>query len=149
MFVFEKLQVRQRAKSWANVLFDIGDALPQRYQFSFGEQLRRAGLSVMNNLAEGASRESFRSQRYFYEISKGSTYECVNILFLLQERKLVTAEQFKSLYQEGETIAKMTHGLIAAAQQQEQSTCPSKLKETSESYSVSDLAQSDDFPNDR
>jgi len=40
------------AIDFANAMFDIADALPQRYQFSLGEQLRRAALSIPTNIAE-------------------------------------------------------------------------------------------------
>ena len=53
-FKFERLEVWQRAIEFANVLFDIADVLPQRYQFSLGEQLRKAALSIPTNIAEGS-----------------------------------------------------------------------------------------------
>jgi len=65
---------------FANAMFDIADALPQRYQFSPGEQLRRAALSISTNVAEGAGRDNPRESHYFYRISKGSVYECVSLL---------------------------------------------------------------------
>jgi four helix bundle protein len=49
-FKFERLEVWQKAIDFANALFDIADALPQRYQFSLGEQLRRAALSIPTNI---------------------------------------------------------------------------------------------------
>jgi hypothetical protein len=57
-FKFERLEVWQKAIDFANTMFDIADALPQRYQFSLGEQLRRAALSISTNIAHkiGATR---------------------------------------------------------------------------------------------
>lgn len=40
----------------AVILVQIADSLPQKYQFSFSDQLRRAGLSMPSNIAEGAGR---------------------------------------------------------------------------------------------
>jgi len=79
-FKFERLETWQRASDFANAMFDIADALPQRYQFSPGEQLRRAALSISTNVAEGPGRDNPRESRYFYRISKGSVYECVSLL---------------------------------------------------------------------
>ncbi len=53
-FKFEKLDVWKRSIDFADELFQIADDLPQKYQFSLGEQLRRAVLSVPTNIAEGS-----------------------------------------------------------------------------------------------
>jgi len=53
MFRFQTLEVWKKAVDFADLMIEIADALPQKYQFSFGDQLRRAGLSVPNNIAEG------------------------------------------------------------------------------------------------
>lgn len=55
-FNFEKLNVWQKAMELAVILVQIADNLPQKYQFSFGGQLRRAGLSMPSNIAEGDGR---------------------------------------------------------------------------------------------
>lgn len=84
------------------------------YQYSFGDQLRRAGLSVPNNIAEGNGRRSKKESSNFYNISKGSVYECVNILVILNNRKLIDWEKFdrEVIYKLAEEIAKMLSGLI-------------------------------------
>lgn len=72
MFTFEKLEVWKRSLDFANRMFDIADNLPQTYQFSLGEQLRRAALSIPTNIAEGGGRESVKERARFYGIAKGS-----------------------------------------------------------------------------
>ena len=79
-FKFERLDVWNRSIVWADSLFGIADSLPNRYQFSLGEQLRRAALSVPTNIAEGVGRDSQNESNYFYRIAKGSVYEVVSLL---------------------------------------------------------------------
>ncbi|MDE3124677.1 MAG: four helix bundle protein, partial [Bacteroidota bacterium] len=50
VLVFEKLLVWQKSIDYAVILIQIADTLPQRYQFSFSDQLRRAALSIPNNI---------------------------------------------------------------------------------------------------
>jgi len=57
-FKFERFEAWKRAIGFADEMFVLADALPQRYQFSLGEQLRRAALSIPTNLAEGAGRDN-------------------------------------------------------------------------------------------
>ena len=89
LFAFEKLIGWQKAIDWSDGVFDVADRLPQKYQFSFGDQLRRACLSVSNNLAEGSGRRTPAGQRYFYDVAHGSVYEVVNILAILKRRDVV------------------------------------------------------------
>jgi four helix bundle protein len=53
--------VWKRAIDFADVMFELADGLPQRVQFSLGEQLRRAALSIPTNLAEGSGRDSVKA----------------------------------------------------------------------------------------
>jgi four helix bundle protein len=67
VFKFEKMIAWQKAVEFADQAFDVADRLPQRLQFSFGEQLLRAALSITNNLAEGSGRRTPGGRRIFYD----------------------------------------------------------------------------------
>lgn len=114
MFKFETLDVWKKSVEFADIVILIADSLPQKYQFSFGEQLRRAGLSVPSCIAEGNGRNSKKEANYMYNVSKGSLYECINILVILNKRNLVDWSKFnkKSIYELAEEIAKMLSGLM-------------------------------------
>ena len=136
MFSFEKMTAWQKAIEWADGVFDVADCLPQKLQFSFGEQLRRACLSVSNNLAEGCGRRTPREQRYFYNIAHGSTYEVVSILAILKRRSLVSAEEFAQFYRKGDELASITYGLQQATFEAEakQAATPSRFRESDAEY---------------
>jgi four helix bundle protein len=85
-FKFERLEVWQRSIEFANQMFDLGDSLPQRYQFSLSNQLRRASLSIPTNIAEGCGRDTSKERNYFYRIAKGSVYEVVSLLVMIGKR---------------------------------------------------------------
>jgi four helix bundle protein len=84
MLTFEKLDVWKKAIMYARDLVRIADGLPAKYQYSFADQLRRAALSIPSNIAEGVGRKGRRDMVNFYTISRGSVYESVNILKLLE-----------------------------------------------------------------
>lgn len=65
MLNFEKLLVWQKSLEYARTLVLIADSLPQKYQYSFADQLRRAALSIASNIAEGAGRQSYRDRAIF------------------------------------------------------------------------------------
>lgn len=108
MLNFEKLIVWQKAIDYAEKLVRIADGLPQKYQYSFADQLRRAALSIPSNIAEGSGRNTSRDRANFYSIAKGSVYETVNIVKLLEKLGLVKVVE---IYEKAEEICKMLYGL--------------------------------------
>ena len=113
-FKFERLDAWQKAIEFADAMFCIADALPQRYQFSLGEQLRRASLSVPTNLAEGSGRDKPGEARFFYRVSKGSVYECVSLLVMIGKRGHLEREAYKQHRAEANELAAMITGLMRA-----------------------------------
>ena len=113
MLNFEKLKVWQKSVDYAQILIKIADDLPQKYQFSFSDQLRRAALSIPSNIAEGAGRKGIKDRANFYSIAKGSVYETVNIIKLLERLELINRRKFNlnQVYSAAEEIAKMLYGL--------------------------------------
>lgn len=71
-FAFENFGAWQRAVTFARNIIFLADPLPQKQQYSLGEQLRRASLSISTNLAEGTGRETDAERRRFYIMARGS-----------------------------------------------------------------------------
>ena len=113
-FRFERFEAWKRAVEFADEMFEVADRLPQRYQFSLGEQLRRAALSIANNLAEGSGRGNPKEERYFYGVAKGSVYEVVNLLVLIGKRGHLSREEYRVFYDEGDELAAMISGAISS-----------------------------------
>jgi len=139
MFSFEKMVAWQKAIAWSDGIFDVADRLPQKMQFSFGEQLRRACLSVSNNLAEGSGRQTPRGQRYFYDIARGSAYEVINILAILKRRNQVSDNEFAGFYNQGDELASIIYGLQKAAVDAEKKQ---SLREPDAEYTIPDEFES-------
>lgn len=104
-FKFETFDAWKRAIQLADELFDIADALPQRYQFSLGEQLRRAALSIPTNLAEGSGRDNLKEKHYLYRVAKGSMYEVISLLVMIGKRGHLSREDYRRFYQECDELA--------------------------------------------
>jgi four helix bundle protein len=90
-FRFEDLEIWQMAIEIADALFDIADDLDRKRLYKFAEQLRAAGMSMSNNIAEGSGSSSGREFFQFLNIAKRSTFENANILILLERRKLISS----------------------------------------------------------
>jgi four helix bundle protein len=104
-FKFESLDVWKRSIDFADALFSIADEIPQKYQFSLGEQLRRAALSIPTNIAEGGGRDKVKEKQYFFRIAKGSVYEVVSLMIMIGKRGFLDRNFYREQYQEANEIA--------------------------------------------
>lgn len=102
-FKFESLDVWKRSIDYE--MFTLAQTLPKEYQFSLGEQLRRASLSVPTNIAEGSGRDNPNEKKYFFRIAKGSVYEVVSLMVIIGKRGYLNHEKYRLHYQEANEIA--------------------------------------------
>ncbi len=101
-----------KAVNLYEIVLGITNNLSHKDQFSLGEQLRRASLSISANIAEGSGRKGVSESKHFFNIEKGSTYEVVSLIFVTKRRKIIKEGQFQSIYKQLDEIAKMLTGLI-------------------------------------
>ena len=78
-FRFQDLEIWKLAIEIADELFDIADGLEQKHLFRFAEQLRAAGMSMSNNIAEGLGSEWKKEFKNFLNIARRSAFENANI----------------------------------------------------------------------
>ncbi len=96
-FRFQDLEIWQLAIEIADELFDLADELEKKKLYRFAEQLRAAGMSMSNNIAEGSGSSSNKEFKQFNNVARRSTFENANILILLHRRKLITDESLEKL----------------------------------------------------
>jgi four helix bundle protein len=112
MFNFQNLKVWQKSVELVAKLDFVLDNLPKKEQFSLGEQMRKAGLSISCNIAEGFGRNSKKEARYFYNAAKGSVYETVSLLEVMKNKEYLSVADHERIYEHCEEIAKMLSGLM-------------------------------------
>jgi len=96
-FRFQDLEIWKESIEIGNSLFDIADALEEKKLFRFAEQLRGAGMSMSNNIAEGSGSNSDKEFCQFLNIARRSTFENANILIILQRRNLIVEDILETL----------------------------------------------------
>jgi four helix bundle protein len=119
-FPFEQLEVWRRSVDFVEKVLSLADQkIDRKDGFSLGEQLRRAVISISNNIAEGSGRNNRKEKRYFYNIAKGSVYEVVNLLEICKKRGYLEAEPHAVFYKQAEEIARMLSGLMNSVRSNE------------------------------
>jgi four helix bundle protein len=80
--------------------------------YSFKDQVQRASVSIMNNIAEGFERKGDKEFKNFLFIAKGSCGEVRSMLYLALKLMYINQEQFDNLYQKSIKISCLLSGLI-------------------------------------
>jgi four helix bundle protein len=110
-FMFERLEVYQKAVDSADEVAAMTEAFPRGYGLLV-DQLNRAALSIATNLAEGNGRFTKPDRRNFFTIARGSAQECVPLIEIAPPRGLIQEPTALALRERLEIIAKMLSGLI-------------------------------------
>jgi four helix bundle protein len=105
-FRFEDLEIWKMAIELSDRLFDIADDLREQKRFRFAEQLDGAGLSISNNISEGAGSYSDPDFANFLKYAHRSIYECVNVLLILERRKLISESIKEELFPKLELLSR-------------------------------------------
>jgi four helix bundle protein len=96
---FEELEIWQEARSLHRQIYL--DLLPCK-DFSFRDQMRRAALSVMNNISEGFERRTKKDFAHFLDLAKGSAGEVRSMTFAAEDVGILKrgdAERMRSDYE--------------------------------------------------
>ncbi len=109
-FKFEKLTVWKESVKFAEEIYSLSKKLPKQEQFGIISQLNRAAVSVSLNIAEGEGRGSDPDLSRFIQISIGSLFEVVTILYICRNQNYINKDEFDKLYIRCEEISKMLHG---------------------------------------
>jgi len=93
-------------------LYQMTARFPRAEIFGLTNQLRRAGVSITSNIAEGFSRNSLKEKVQFFTISLGSLTEIQSQLVIARDVGYIQKEEFDKIAQQTVKVAKILRGLI-------------------------------------
>jgi len=94
---FEDLEIWNRAAELAVEFHRIADCLDTRRPYRYAEQLRAAGLSLSNNIAEGSGSTHKQEFIQFLNITRGSLFEDASMLLVFERLGLLESAQVDEL----------------------------------------------------
>jgi len=106
---FEDIIAWQKAKELTITIYKL---LGNNRDFGFRDQILRAVVSIMNNIAEGFERKGNKEFKNFLFIAKGSCAEVRSMLYLALDLNYISKTSFDDLLLKTEEIARMISGLI-------------------------------------
>ncbi|MBI2473131.1 four helix bundle protein [Candidatus Uhrbacteria bacterium] len=110
MFDFEKLVAYQKAKEVNAKIQKI--LIDKKTNAFLRDQLYRASVSMVINIAEGTGKLSKQDRKNFYVISRGSVFECASLLELLCDEKIIENKELAGLKTNLEEVSRLLSGLI-------------------------------------
>lgn len=110
MFDFHKLQVYQRARIMNKALQKV--CVISKIKPFLRDQLYRASLSMVINIAEGTGKSTYNDRKNFYIIARGSVFECASLLDILEDEGMLDKELVRSYTDELEIISRMLSSLV-------------------------------------
>jgi four helix bundle protein len=106
---FEDIVAWQKSKELSLSIYKI---FRVNKDLGFRDQICKASISVMNNIAEGFERKSDNEFRHFLYISKGSCGEIRSMLHIAIQLNYLTTEQYRDMEQLSSEVSKLISGLI-------------------------------------
>ena len=109
---FEDLEIWKEAVSIGVDIYSISSRGKLEKDFSSKDQLRRAAISVYNNIAEGFEYNNNNVFMRFLGYAKGSAGELRSNLFVLKEAGIVPQDDYERLHNKLITASKNIKGFI-------------------------------------
>src|SRR3984893_2344605 len=109
---FEDLEVYQVAREFRKAMYRIAKRLPEIEKFGLASQVRRAAVSLTNNIAEGHGRFHYLDQIKFMLQARGSLEELLDDLNGCQDKGYLPAVDVENLKSEGWRVHKLINGYI-------------------------------------
>lgn len=115
---FEDLVAWQKARKLAAEIYRVTSEGRFSKDFGLRDQVQRASVSVMSNLAEGFDRGGRGEFHKFLVIAKGSCAEVRSQLYVALDAHYLSPELFEKLSDMAEELSRIINGLRSAVQKQ-------------------------------
>ena len=140
---FEDLEVYQSARAFRVAMYAVTRRLPAHEKFDLGSQIRRAAVSLTNNIAEGHGRYHFLDQIRFALQSRGSLQELMDDLNVCADENYLPANEVADLKQEASKVHRLINEYIRYLRQRK--TGESLVLHEATSANKADMEELDDI----
>ena len=110
---FRDLEVYQEGLALVPSIYAIANDLPSSEQYGLSDQMRRAAVSVVANIAEGYGRYGFQDRAQFCIRARGSLNETLDQIYVALDEGYIDSDIFERLYEQGRRVEKVLNGYIS------------------------------------
>jgi four helix bundle protein len=109
---FEDLETYRAARQFRRAMYEVSRKLPAFEKFELASQIRRAAVSLTNNIAEGHGRWHFLDHIKFVLQARGSLQELIDDLNVCEDEKYLPPPEITELKQSGWQVLKLMNGYL-------------------------------------
>lgn len=109
---FEDIESWKEGRVLCRMVYDATEKGRFKNDFGLKDQIRRAAVSVMSNIAEGFDSRSNMEFRRFLVIARRSASEVKSQLYVALDRAHITRKEFDDLYSQCDKVGKLINGFI-------------------------------------
>jgi four helix bundle protein len=109
---FEEIESWKRARKLTNEIYKITNSGTFSRDFPLRDQIRRAAISVLSNIAEGFERGGDNEFLQFLSVAKGSCGEARAQLYIALDQAYISAAQFETLSTSANDVSQLISGLM-------------------------------------
>ena len=139
---FEDLEVYQVTREFRKAMYRIARRLPDIEKFALANQIRRAAVSLTNNIAEAHGRYHYLDQIKFLRQSRGSLQELIDDVNVCMDEQYLSDGEIAPLKEEGWRVRQLIDGYVRYLRDQKNSMDTASVRETSPTYD--DIEELDD-----
>ncbi len=116
---FRNYKIWNASVAFTTKVYKITRCFPTFERYGFGDQLRRASVSISSNIAEGSARDSEREFVHFLSISLGSAFEVETQLLIAYNLKYINDQTLQVLSGQVNLIEKQINEFISVIKRQQ------------------------------
>ena len=109
---FEDLKIWAHARALVQEIYSVTNKGQFSKDFGLRDQIRRASVSIMSNIAEGYERDGTAEFIQFLSIAKGSAGEVRCHLYIARDQNYLSQETFDQLRAMATDVSKLISGLM-------------------------------------
>ncbi|MBI3175996.1 MAG: four helix bundle protein [Chloroflexi bacterium] len=118
---FEEIEAWQTARDLTKTIYAVTEQGKFARDFGLRDQIRRASVSVMSNIAEGFESQTQQQFIRYLSIAKASAGEVRSQLYVSRDLNYLTEEQFTGLFQMAEKASRQIANFISYLESHPQS----------------------------
>jgi four helix bundle protein len=112
IFRFEDIESWKEGRILCRMVYDASENSRFKNDFGLKDQIRRAAVSVMSNIAEGFDSRSNAEFRRFLVMARRSASEVKSQLYVAVDRSYINRKDFEVIYDQCDKVGKLINGFI-------------------------------------
>src|SRR5581483_1646865 len=114
---FEELEAWKTARELVRLICSVFKRRPASLDFGLRDQVQRAAVSAMTNVAEGFERVHLAEKLQFYNVARASCGEVRSLSYVMIDAEYVSRQEHEKILQEVAQTGKLVSGLIRSTRE--------------------------------